>query len=93
MASSEKRQPNLWNVVIVTAIFAVILLVFPNVLQERMYHPILQSLENRGWASLIVKPSLLWLSLGMALLTIRTLLWTSLSSRLPAFRLRTRRPG
>ncbi len=77
LASSEKRQPNLWNVVIVTAIFAVILLVFPNVLQERMYHPILQSLENRGWASLIVKPSLLWLSLGMALLTIRTLLWAT----------------
>ncbi|MEJ2700708.1 MAG: glycosyltransferase family 2 protein, partial [Desulfuromonadales bacterium] len=40
-----------------------------------MYHPILQSLENRGWVSLIVKPSLLWLSLGMALVAIRTLLW------------------
>jgi hyaluronan synthase len=75
LASSQKGQPNVWNILIVTAIFAVILVVFPNVLQERMYHPILQSLENRGWVSLIVKPSLLWLSLGMALVAIRTLLW------------------
>ena len=77
LANSRETQPNVWNILIITAIFAVILLVFPNVLQERMYHPILRSLENKGWTSLIVKPSLLWLSLGMALVAIRTLLWAT----------------
>ncbi len=77
VATSEKRQLNLWNFLVVTAIFAVLLFVFPHAFQTTRYQLALKSLEDRSWISLLAKPSLVWIYLGISLLTIRTLLWTT----------------
>jgi hyaluronan synthase len=40
-----------------------------------IFRPSVQFIAKHGWTSLIVRPSLLWFTMGMALLAIRTLLW------------------
>ena len=72
-----QKRNYFWDGVIVLVIFAVIFLVFPNALRNDTFNPLIRSFEHRGWISLLVKPSLLWMTLGLTLLGLRTLLWIS----------------
>jgi len=40
-----------------------------------LYRPSMRFLAIHGWTSFVGRPSLLWLSMGMTLLILRTLLW------------------
>ncbi len=40
-----------------------------------VFRPNVEFLERHGWSGFIVRPSLLWFAMGMALLVLRTLLW------------------
>lgn len=40
-----------------------------------VFRPSMRFLAVHGWTSFFVRPSLLWLSMGMTLLVLRTLLW------------------
>ncbi|MBA2251739.1 MAG: hypothetical protein H0W13_03375 [Nitrospirales bacterium] len=42
---------------------------------HEVFDPLAESLTIQGWAALIARPSLLWFSMGMLLLVIRTILW------------------
>ncbi len=42
---------------------------------HEVFDPLADSLMIQGWAALIARPSLLWFTMGMLLLVIRTLLW------------------
>ena len=42
---------------------------------HEVFDPIAESLTIQGWAALVARPSLLWFSMGMLLLVIRTILW------------------
>jgi hyaluronan synthase len=39
------------------------------------FHPMMAFLSKHGWTSFLVRPSLMWLAMGMMLLVLRTLLW------------------
>ena len=40
-----------------------------------VFRPIVEFLDKHGWASFIIRPSLLWFVMGLTLLAVRTLLW------------------
>src|SRR5512146_39767 len=42
---------------------------------HEVFDPLADTLMIQGWAALIARPSLLWFTMGMLLLVIRTLLW------------------
>ncbi|MFM8551841.1 MAG: glycosyltransferase family 2 protein [Nitrospiraceae bacterium] len=42
---------------------------------HEVFEPLAESLMIQGWAALIARPSLLWFTMGIVLLVIRTLLW------------------
>lgn len=42
---------------------------------HELFDPLADSFMLQGWAAVIARPSLLWFSMGMLLLVIRTLLW------------------
>ncbi|MDO8354937.1 MAG: glycosyltransferase [Nitrospirota bacterium] len=42
---------------------------------HEVFDPLAESLSIQGWAAVIARPSLLWFTMGMVLLAVRTLLW------------------
>ncbi|MDO9116446.1 MAG: hypothetical protein Q7U39_00690 [Nitrospira sp.] len=42
---------------------------------HEVFDPLADALKIQGWAAIIARPSLLWFTMGMALIVIRTLLW------------------
>ena len=42
---------------------------------HEVFDPLAESLTIQGWAAVIARPSLLWFTMGMLLLAVRTLLW------------------
>src|SRR5512147_3336660 len=42
---------------------------------HEVFDPLAESLMIQGWAAVIARPSLLWFTMGMLLLVIRTILW------------------
>jgi len=42
---------------------------------HEVFDPLAESLMIEGWAAVIARPSLLWFTMGMLLIVIRTLLW------------------
>jgi hyaluronan synthase len=42
---------------------------------HEMFDPLAESFMIEGWAAVIARPSLLWFTMGMLLIVIRTLLW------------------
>ena len=42
---------------------------------HEVFDPLAESLSIQGWAAVIARPSLLWFTMGMLLLAVRTLLW------------------
>src|SRR5215210_230902 len=42
---------------------------------HEVFDPLAESFMIQGWAAVIARPSLLWFTMGMVLLVIRTLLW------------------
>lgn len=42
---------------------------------HEVFDPLAESLMIKGWAAVIARPSLLWFTMGMLLIVVRTLLW------------------
>lgn len=42
---------------------------------HEVFDPLADALKIQGWAAIVARPSLLWFTMGMALIVIRTLLW------------------
>ena len=42
---------------------------------HEVFDPLAESFSIQGWAAVIARPSLLWFTMGMVLLVIRTVLW------------------
>lgn len=42
---------------------------------HEVFDPLADALRIQGWAAIIARPSLLWFTMGMVLIVIRTLLW------------------
>jgi len=42
---------------------------------HEVFDPLADALKIQGWAAIVARPSLLWFTMGMMLIVIRTLLW------------------
>jgi hyaluronan synthase len=70
-----ERPADGWDWLIKTAIvFAVGALVWMSLTASALA-PLTQAAERHGWLAVLVKPSLVWLTMGAVLLVMRTLLW------------------
>ena len=58
---------------IVLALAAIVFVTF----RGRVFEPLLQSAANSDWASVVIRPSVIWILMGTLLLVFRTALWFS----------------
>ena len=42
---------------------------------HEVFDPLADALKLQGWTAIVVRPSLLWFTMGMVLIVVRTLLW------------------
>ena len=64
-----------WDQVLcVAVVLALAMLVFAGI-RGSLFRPLILEAENYRWARLIVRPSMLWGTMGIALLAFRTILW------------------
>ncbi len=64
-----------WQWLLRSLILSGILLIFYASLTGRVFQPLFRSAAASRWALLLVKPSMLWAAMGVALLGFRTFLW------------------
>lgn len=71
---------DIWDRVLVIAIFALIWGIAIAAAWSGVFAPTIKA-ASQGWGAALVRPSLLWLGMGVLLLTLRTLLWTRYRER------------
>ena len=80
-ANASAAQPaatpfrDLWDWVIVGAIFAGIALLAYSALRLPLFAHWVELAEQGQWSSLLLRPTILWVSMGLLLLVFRTSLW------------------
>lgn len=72
---SEAMHSDAWDIVLRVSILLLLSLILYTSIVSYAFEPVARMVERHEWASLIVRPSALWLVLGMLLLIFRTLLW------------------
>ena len=70
-----KPAPAPWEWLLRGLIFAGLLVIFYASITGRVFQPLFRSAGSSHWASMLVRPSMLWATMGTALLCFRTLLW------------------
>jgi hyaluronan synthase len=73
-----------WDAVLIVAILAGLAILLWASLKADIFSPLLRVAERHGLSAALLKPSLLWLSMGAGLLVFRTLLWFSYRPRASA---------
>jgi hyaluronan synthase len=71
---SLSLRSDAWDRIIVIAIFLLMWGIAISALWSGVYAPTIKA-ASEGWGAAIVRPSLLWLGMGVLLLTLRTFLW------------------
>ncbi|WP_455387943.1 glycosyltransferase family 2 protein [Petrachloros mirabilis] len=79
MPGAPEEKPALFAVdlrfVIATVILFGVVLATTIRFADEVFDPLAESFMIQGWATVIARPSLLWFTMGMLLLVIRTVLW------------------
>ncbi len=70
-----KLAPTSWQWLLRGLILIGLLIIFYVSITGGVFQPLLRSAENSHWASMLVRPSMLWAAMGIVLLCFRTLLW------------------
>ena len=70
----------MWDHALIIAIFALIWGIAIAAVWSGVFAPTIKA-AAQGWGAVIVRPSLLWLGMGVLLLTVRTLLWIGYRER------------
>lgn len=63
-----------WDWVLRAAIIAGLVIIFFSV-AGHMFRPLWHQVDRNGWMTLLQHPSMLWMTMGILLLSFRTLLW------------------
>lgn len=73
-ASSAPRRDR-WDALLVLAIFASIGMLAYAVLATPLLQPLVDVARREHWSMLWVRPTIIWISMGLVLLCLRTVLW------------------
>ncbi|HEX2567452.1 MAG TPA: glycosyltransferase [Burkholderiales bacterium] len=66
---------DLWDALLIVAIFAGLGVLAWMALGTTLLRPLLEMAEREQWSSLWVRPTVIWVAMGLVLLLLRTLLW------------------
>ena len=88
-ASDARRFPvpapkDVWDVMLKAAIILSLLAMLALSTRTAMFSPLVRIAQRHGFLALLVKPSVVWVSMGALLLSFRTLLWFSYRPFAPA---------
>jgi hyaluronan synthase len=64
-----------WELTVRLAIIIAFIFVFYSSITGNVFQPLIHSIVNLHWSRLIIRPSILWASMGILLLIFRTFLW------------------
>jgi hyaluronan synthase len=70
-----QRERDRWDTFLVIAIFAGIWATVIGAVASGLFEPLRAAAAKGMWSQLVLRPSVLWLGMGLVLLTIRTALW------------------
>lgn len=74
-SSRTHRERDIWDTCLVIAIFAGIWATVIGGFASGLFDPLWAAASEGMWSVLVLRPSVLWLGMGVLLLTIRTALW------------------
>jgi hyaluronan synthase len=75
VALAPERQSDLWDAVLIAAIFAGMGALAYAAVATPLLQPILESAAREDWSRLTVRPMVIWVAMGIALMLVRTLFW------------------
>jgi hyaluronan synthase len=82
--SAPVHVGDLWDRLLITAIFAGIVGLVWFAFRSSLFDPMLAMARRGDWGGLMLRPAALWLAMGFTLLVMRTLLWIRYSPAAPA---------
>jgi hyaluronan synthase len=68
-------QGDYWDYLVIAAIFASILALAYAALATPLLQPLVDVARRQHWSMLWVRPTVIWITMGLALLFLRTILW------------------
>jgi hyaluronan synthase len=72
---AHKPVSKAWELTVRFAIMAGFAYIFYSSITGNIFQPVIHSIINLHWSRLVIRPSVLWASMGLVLLTFRTFLW------------------
>ena len=81
---AARRAHDAWDRLLVVSIFVAIWATVFGAFASGLFDPILDAASKGIWSALILRPSVLWFSMGVLLLTLRTALWLHYREKPPA---------
>lgn len=79
-----RRARDVWDRVLIVGIFAAIWVLVGGAFATGLFEPLFAAASQGLWSAVILRPSVLWLSMGVILLTLRTALWVRYREKAPA---------
>ncbi len=73
--SASEPIPDLWDWLLRAAIVCSVGVVIYLAVTQKVYSPLLRATQLHGWGEIVLRPSLLWVTMGALLLGFRTFLW------------------
>ena len=75
------RNRDAWDTLLVVAIFAGIWAMALGAFASGLFDSLFAAVSEGTWSALVLRPSLLWFTMGVLLLTLRTALWVCYRGR------------
>lgn len=72
---SNERPADIWDAVLIGTIFAGMGLLAWMAVATPLLRPLLQSLERGRWSDLWARPLVIWVTMGLVLMVVRTFFW------------------
>jgi hyaluronan synthase len=75
LAGIAERKSDIWDAVLIGVIFAGMGALAYAAVATPLLKPLLESAANEQWARLTVRPMVIWVTMGIGLMIVRTLFW------------------
>ena len=73
--AAVERKEDAWDVVLIAVIFGGMAALAYAAVATPLLQPLLESAAREDWARLTVRPMVIWVTMGIGLMLLRTLLW------------------
>jgi hyaluronan synthase len=84
VAVSPAPKQDLWDKLLIITIFGGILTLAYAALSSAIFDPLLRLAYHDDWVDLVLRPTVLWILMGIFLLTLRTVMWLRYRAFAPA---------